>query len=109
MEAYFIGVLMSAIPYLFGTLAVTALVTFLRKYLNLPHPIKVFIVLFLTSFFLAGIMPSNTYKHEAVKLPNPTVYKEPAEIEKTPPMIQQGKVERQERFDDLVDWKGRAK
>lgn len=108
IETYLIGTLMSALPYIAGTIAVTLVWTFIYADWGLWHPVKVFFVLFFASLFYAGIQPSNTYKHQAQRLPNPATQYQKEEMKVTPPLIEQGKVERKEHFEDLVDWKGRA-
>ena len=108
MEAYLINVLMSIVPYLVVCIVLTILNALLREKHNLPASWKVFLVSVLISVVLGATMSANTYKNEAHKSPTPTVQKENLEIKRIPPLIEQGKEERQKRFDDLVDWKSRV-
>lgn len=107
MEAYFIGVLMSSMPYLLLTLMTTVLFIFLRKNYAVPSWWKTLIVLSLLSLGYGAIQPSNTYKHEAPKMPKPVVQMSDREIVEIVPLSERGKEERAKRFENQVDWRNK--
>lgn len=103
MEVYLIGVLMSWLPWLMGVIAITLALFFIRHYVNVA-PFKTGAVLLFLSFFFSAIQPNNTYKVVAVRSPNPPAQMVEKEIVVTAPLIEQGKEERQKRFENLVDY-----
>ena len=107
MEAYIINVLLSWFPWLMGVIAITLTLFFVKDYLGIP-PFKTGVVLFCFSFLFSSLQSGNTYKNRVVKSATPSLQRDGAGIKTTPPLIEQGKKERKERFDDLTNWKGRV-
>ena len=106
MEVYIINVLLSWFPYLMGVIAVTLALFFTKDVLRIP-PFKTGLVLLFASFFFAALQSGNTYKFKVNKSPNPVLKYSEEEIKEIPPLIEQGKEDRKQRFEDLTNWKSR--
>lgn len=102
MEAFIISVMMSAFPHLLGLAVLIGCYWAYTKKLTFRLPFILLIVILV----YASIQPSNTYKFRANKIEQPyLVEKIVPEMQLTKPLIEQGKKERQERFDDLTSWR----
>lgn len=107
MEVFFISVLMSWIPYLIGSILLTVILFFLRNYHPFP-PFKVGLIIALATALFCSVQPTNTFKVESKRSPNPVAQMSDAEIKAIPPAIEQGRKERKDNFDNLTDWKSRV-
>ena len=103
---FIIGVLMSMGGWLIGLIVCCVLAIFIG--VKKKSVLLFFINGLIFIFIIASLLPSNTYKVKAEKQNNPIINQQHKEIQKTTPIIEQGKEERKERFDSLTNWKSRV-
>ena len=104
MEIYLFNILLSATPYLLLTLVGGLGIFLSRKHHTFPTW-KAVVVGVILSFAYGSLQSSNTPKNTAQRQSVPSVEREGKNIERQLPLIEQGKEERAERFEELTNWK----
>ena len=102
---YIISVLISFLPYL---VAITITFILWRVFFKRFYW-KYYGIMIGLSLLLSMAFPSNTYKFELKRLPNPVISNaEPPKIISDKEIKIKEDEERKKNFDDLVDWKSKS-